>query len=101
VPWLKRLAAGLSPGRHGFAPGLVYVGSVMNKVALGQFLSEFFGFPLTPGLHAIYHLEDEEPELSQQNLVNFLSSLMRATCPAHLIGLDLICLMISGDEYKL
>jgi hypothetical protein len=30
-----------------------------------------------------------------------LSSPMCATCPAHLIRLDLICLMISGDECKL
>jgi hypothetical protein len=39
--------------------------------------------------------------LSHQNLVTFLSSPMRDTSPAHFILLDLICLMIFGDENKL
>jgi hypothetical protein len=34
-------------------------------------------------------------------LYNFLSSPMRATSPAHLSRLDLICLMIFKDLYKL
>jgi hypothetical protein len=36
VPWLKRLVAGLSPRRPGFAPGSILVGFVVDKVALGQ-----------------------------------------------------------------
>jgi hypothetical protein len=36
-----------------------------------------------------------------RTLNTFLPSPMRATCPAHPIPLDLICLIMSGDEYKL
>jgi glycosidase len=35
VPWLRRLVAGLSPRRTGFATGSIHVGFVVDKVALG------------------------------------------------------------------
>ena len=36
VPWLRLSIAGLSPRRPGFYPGLVHVGFVVDKVAVGQ-----------------------------------------------------------------
>jgi hypothetical protein len=45
VPWFRRLVAGFSPRRTGFAPGSVHVGFVVDKVAMGQvFFSEFSTF---------------------------------------------------------
>jgi hypothetical protein len=35
-PWLRSLVAGLSPRKSGFASGLIRVGFVVDKVALGQ-----------------------------------------------------------------
>jgi hypothetical protein len=36
VPWLRLLVVGLPPRSPGFDPGLVLVGFVVDKVALGQ-----------------------------------------------------------------
>jgi hypothetical protein len=45
------VSACLSLRRPGFAPMSVHVGFVVDKVALGQFFSEFFGFPLSVSFH--------------------------------------------------
>jgi hypothetical protein len=36
---------GLSPLKPGFAPGSIYVGLPVDKVAMGHDFLEFFGFP--------------------------------------------------------
>jgi hypothetical protein len=46
--WLPTAAAG-------FAPGSGQVGFVVDKVALGQVLSEYFGFPCQSSFHQILH----------------------------------------------
>jgi hypothetical protein len=37
--------AGFQQRRPGFKPGSSHLGFVVNKVALGQFFSEYFGLP--------------------------------------------------------
>jgi hypothetical protein len=59
VPWLKRLVAGLSPRRPGFAPGSIHVGFVVDKVALGRFSPSTSVSPANISFHHcsifIYH----------------------------------------------
>jgi hypothetical protein len=51
VPWLKLLVAGLSPLRFGFEPSSVYVGFVVDRVALGQVFLRVLRFPLSISFH--------------------------------------------------
>jgi hypothetical protein len=64
VSWLRRLDAGLSPRKPGFAPGPVHMRFVLDRVTLGQLFSDFC-FPsvsiIPPWLSIlIYHLRDEQ-----------------------------------------
>jgi hypothetical protein len=51
LPWFRRLVAGLSPRRPGSALRSIHVGFMMNKAAIRQVFSEFFGFPLSISSH--------------------------------------------------
>jgi hypothetical protein len=58
VPWLRRLVAGLSPRRQGFDPGSIYVGSVVDKVEVGQVFPQVLGFsPVTFIPTVLHHME--------------------------------------------
>jgi hypothetical protein len=55
TPWLRRLVAGFLPRRPGFKPGYSHVGFVVDKVALRQIFSEYFGFPCQSSIHQFLH----------------------------------------------
>jgi hypothetical protein len=77
----KLLVAGFPPRRPGFEPGSGHVGFVVDKVALGQVFSEYFGFPCQSSFHQLLH---NHPHLSPgactigqkwpQNLVDLVPS---------------------------
>jgi hypothetical protein len=47
------LVAGFPPRRPGFDPGSGKVGFVVDKVAMGQVFSKYFGFPCQSLFHRI------------------------------------------------
>jgi hypothetical protein len=51
----KLLMDGFPPRRPGFEPGSGHVGFVVDKVALGQVFSEYFGFPGKSSFHQLLH----------------------------------------------
>jgi hypothetical protein len=55
VPQLRRLVAGFPKRRPGFEPRSRHVGFVVNKVALGQVFSEYFGFLGQFSFHRLLH----------------------------------------------
>ena len=51
VTQFERLVGGLLLRRFGFNPRPVLVGFMVNQIALGQILSEYFGFPMSLSFH--------------------------------------------------
>jgi hypothetical protein len=58
APLLKRLVVGFPPRRPGFEPVSGQVGFVVDKVALDQVFSEYFGFPYQSSFHQILHFHN-------------------------------------------
>jgi hypothetical protein len=55
VPLLRRLVAGFPLRRPGVEPRSGHVRFVVDKVALGQVYSEYFGFPCQFSFHQLLH----------------------------------------------
>jgi hypothetical protein len=63
VPWLRRLVAGLSPRRPVFDPGLVHVGFVVEKVALGQVFPRVLRFSPVNFIPPVLHYLEKRKQL--------------------------------------
>jgi hypothetical protein len=55
MPQLRRLVAGFPHRRPGFEPRSVHVRFVVDKVALEQVFSEYFGFPCQFSFQRLLH----------------------------------------------
>jgi hypothetical protein len=75
---LKRLVADFSKWRPGFEPGSAQVGFMVDKVVLGQFFSEYFGFPCQSSFRQILQIFGEVVglELGRLSLVGKTEELL-------------------------
>jgi hypothetical protein len=55
VPQLRRLVAGFPPQRSGFETMSSHVGFMVDKVAMRQVFSEYFGLPYHFSFHLLLH----------------------------------------------
>jgi hypothetical protein len=55
VPQLRRVVASFPPRRPGFDPRSRQVGFVVDKLALGQVFTDYFGFPCQFSFHQLLH----------------------------------------------
>jgi hypothetical protein len=55
MPQLRRSIADFPPRQPGFDPRSGYEGFMVDKVALGQVFSEYFGFPCQSAFHRLLH----------------------------------------------
>jgi hypothetical protein len=63
VPWLRQLVTGLSPRRHGFDPGSVHMGFVVDKVTLGQVFPRVLRFSPVNFIPPVLHYTEKRIKL--------------------------------------
>jgi hypothetical protein len=61
VQWFKRLVAGLSQRRPGFAPGSIHMGFVVDKVSLGQVFLRVLRFTPSNIIPPLLHIQLSPP----------------------------------------
>jgi hypothetical protein len=59
VTWLRQLVAGLLPRRRGYDPGLVNVGFVVDKVALGHVFTRVHRFSPVNFIPPVLHYNEK------------------------------------------
>jgi hypothetical protein len=52
---IRWLVAGFPPQQSGFESGSGHVEFVVDKMAMGQVFSEYFGFPCQSSFHRLFH----------------------------------------------